>query len=131
MPLLAKEFNPRVAQSLVRLGRLAQENRQLIDLVVGPLLESAMVSCSNVRVELACGPLVGQSLHLVREMFVRLWRDQGWPRMDMAEGKWSQLAELAQTRDTDPAAFTLPGEIQVRRCDETIVLERLSPAKSR
>jgi len=49
--------------------------------------------------------------HLRSEVFVALWRREGWPRRDMTAAHYRRLAELA--RDDDGGAIDFPGGVRV------------------
>lgn len=112
MPLLADQFNPRVAESLIRLGRLAREAQGVVDGAVEPLWETAIIQRAADRVELDRAVLRGPSPFLLRAFLVTLWKAQGWPMADMDERQWTRLGEFIRNRDRSPRGFTLPGAIQ-------------------
>ncbi len=125
MPLLAEQYNPQVASSLVRLGNLAREAQQVVDAAVEPLLEMAVTLRTQERVELVRARLFNSSPFLVREVFLRIWKMQRWPRQDMSEAKWNQLSDLTRAERPSPSTSTLPGNIQVEVRDDAIILVRL------
>ena len=57
-------------------------------------------------------PLAGLDPHLVAEMFVALWRREGWPQRDMTARHYESLARATQL--PDPPANSLPGGIRTR-----------------
>ncbi len=134
LPMLAQQFNPQVVSSLLRLGDLARESQQVIDAVVDPLLEESVTHRAADHVELACTPLVDQSPFLVRELLIRIWKWQDWPRQDMGELRWRQLCDLIQSAsiadqqtaqsDSVHSSMTLPGNIRARRDDQRLTLHK-------
>ncbi len=80
---------------------------------------------ANVR--LNCAPLSNSNRHLVREMFVVLWRQNNWPLQDMGFAQWEALAEMAQSENPN-AVRIFPGEISVRRTADELVLVLLAKA---
>ena len=50
-----------------------------------------------------------ENRHLLREMFVAIWREHGWPRQAMGFAEWDALAEMLLDPRSPPR--TLPGGI--------------------
>lgn len=123
MPLLEQQFNPQTVPSLLRLANLAREAQQVIDSVVEPLPAAAVVHRTADCVDLTLAPLLSQPHYLVRELFVRVWRLQHWPRQDMSEAKWGELGDLVQ-HDSQARHLTLPGGVQVKVLHDAMVLRR-------
>jgi tRNA(Ile)-lysidine synthase len=129
LPELAARFNPNVVEALLRLGGLAGEVRSAMDSFVEQLAERAVreaTSC-EARVELGC--LRGESRYLVRELFMAIWRRQGWPLRDMGLSQWDLLADMAQQaaapQTTHPQRYTLPGRVFVETGPGVLRLRRL------
>ncbi len=59
--------------------------------------------------------------HLVRELFVALWRRQGWPARDMGFAHWDALALMA-IGDNGDAKRVFPGAITVSKDNGQIEL---------
>lgn len=120
IPLLQRDYNPRVKSALLRLSAQASESaegmRELADRVLGQaVLEQQPDNC-RVRVDL----LQDQPRALVREVFVRLWIAQQWPRQRMGHTEWERLAGLVWSG----RGMTLPGPIEARRRGNVITLEK-------
>lgn len=113
LPQLAEQYNPAVAEALLRLGQLAGEIQQVLDAQVEALCQ-AVVTCEDDRVRIACGPLANQPRYLVRELFVALWRQQDWPRQAMGFAQWERLADLALSAEPGKAMFPGPVEAEKR-----------------
>jgi hypothetical protein len=71
-----------------------------------------------------CAKLSGVSRHVVREMFVALWRDLNWPRQDMGFAEWDALADMAQQQRASIAARIFPGEVAATRSADRMQLKR-------
>jgi tRNA(Ile)-lysidine synthase len=122
MPLLARQFNPRVEEALLRLGRLAGEVQQVVAEQVETLLERAAAFPSGEQAILDRRGLLGQPRHLLRELLIRIWRRQGWPRQAMGGAQWEQLADLLL--DGGPRQ-TFPGAILAEVVEDALHLTRL------
>jgi hypothetical protein len=62
--------------------------------------------------------LAGLDRHLVAEIFVALWRREGWGRRDMTARHYAALARMALAAGDPsaavPSAVDLPGGVRVR-----------------
>ncbi len=108
--------------SILRLSRQADEVQETLVWVVNELLDRALLSSSIETIELSCEALETLPRHLVREVFVEVWRKQGWPRQQMGFSEWDRLAELVHTSDR----FHVSGRIDCRQKRGKILLERES-----
>lgn len=122
LPLLQREFNPQVAEALLRLGALAGQAQDVIGGLVGKLTAEC-VSTSNSQVTVDCRRLADCHEYLVRELFVEIWRQQNWPLHAMGFDEWNKLAVMARLAAAlAPAAKpadevrtrTLPGKIRAQ-----------------
>ncbi len=121
LPLLAGQLNPQVARSLLRLGQMAGEAQEVIDQLVDPLVDAAVLQRTRTKVEICRPALYDAHPYLVREVLKRIWIAQGWPLQAMGGDKWQQLAALVGQSPSE-SAITLPGNIQARCCDRTLRL---------
>jgi tRNA(Ile)-lysidine synthase len=125
LPLLADNYNPSVIDSLLRLGRLAAEAQQAIEPQVARLYSAAVTQVA-ASVAVACLPLAGEPRHLVREVLLLVWREQGWPLQSMGFDEWQRLAQLiAQPASAAETRQILPGNISAQKTGERLVLARL------
>ena len=124
LPILIRDYNPRVVPALLRLGNAAQQARQLVETLVEPLWQAAVTSHGLGHVEVARAALRDQPPFLVRELLLRIWMAQHWPLQDMSEAKWLQLCQLVQGEPSakGPARITLPGNIDATAHRETLSL---------
>ena len=118
LPLLEQEFNSHVSEALCRLGQQAEESQQALDLLARELLDRALTHSEPQECRLCCKALHSQPRHLVREVFIALWRRFEWPRQKMGYAHWDQLVDIAWTG----GAATLPGNIDVRRTGSELML---------
>ncbi len=126
LPLLAREFNPRIQSALLRLGQQAQEvYGQEAELADG-LLDEALIESTPLHCRLSCRLFEGQPAHRIREAFVRLWCRLDWPRRQMGFTDWGRLVQMLAP---DQAAIVLPGKITARRREDLLMLSReITPA---
>ena len=106
--------------SVLRLSRQADEVQQTLVWVVNEVLDRALVSSSAKTVELSVDALESLPKHLLREVFVEIWRRQGWPRQQMGFVEWERLADLVHSSDR----FHVSGRIDCRQKRGKIFLER-------
>ena len=126
LPHLAEHYNPRVVEALLRLGTSAAEVHEIARRRAAELLEQVLGYSTHNEVHIDCRPLAGEHLSLVQEMFVRLWREQDWPRRAMASAHWRRLAVFTRP-DTGQRLprFVLPGNILAKKTGEQLSLSRL------
>lgn len=122
LPWLENQGFDSVRESLVRLSAQASDFQESLDWVANEVLDRAIVECSPDRCELAVEDLSFLPRHLLREVFVQLWRRQDWPRQEMGFADWERLAELVG----EPTRFHLAGKIDCRQKRGKILLERSS-----
>jgi tRNA(Ile)-lysidine synthase len=127
LPLLAREFNPRIEEVLLRLGRLADEVQQVLAPLVDALMERAVTCPGAEQAILNRRELLGQPRYLLRELLIRVWRRQGWPLQAMGGVQWEQLAEmLVPEKERHPFSQQIfPGAILAEVTAEALQLIRL------
>jgi tRNA(Ile)-lysidine synthase len=134
LPLVREKFNPDIDSALARLAELAGDAQRIIERIADDLLDRCLgrptaQSAANGSVTLGLGPIESVERHLVRELFVAIWRHQNWPLQDMGFADWNALAEMALSNGDDQgsttAKGTFPGGILVeRRADSSLLLTR-------
>ena len=112
LPQLARQYNPNVVEALVRLGTLARENQAALEPIIEDLKRSAVQDRRNDAVVMNRPRLQGVDRHVVRELFVAIWRLQGWTEQGMTFDHWQRLAEFAQSETA--AKIVMPGNILVQ-----------------
>lgn len=131
LPLLARDYSPAVVESLLRLGKLAADARDVIEDLSERILERSVIEHDANRVVLDCRQLAGEHRHLVRGVLLAVWRRQAWPLQSMGFAEWDMLAGLALEPvhlDGGEAASqtqTLSGAISARRVRNELVLARV------
>jgi len=136
LPMIARDYNPRVIDSLVRLSAQAAEAKAVIDGLVAELSTHSVKRREPGVVEIALAPLAAVPRHLVRELFRTAWREQNWPLQAMGFDEWEQLAGMAlrsvthsHTSQADregprPTKRVFPGGVVVECRREVLSLHR-------
>ena len=107
---------PSASESLVRLGRQASLVAAAIRSAAEHLLEIHASLHADGSVVVRPRDLAGLDRHLVAEVFVALWRREGWPQQGMTARHYAALAELVAHPERIPTvslATDLPGGIRV------------------
>jgi tRNA(Ile)-lysidine synthase len=120
LPTLEQEYGPQVRDSFLRLAEQADELQSTIETAANRLLTASLTDASPEICRLDCRPLANQPRHLVREVFVSLWRKQKWPRQRMGFDDWDRLYHLVN----DGGKLSLPGKIEATRRGTLLVLSR-------
>jgi tRNA(Ile)-lysidine synthase len=124
LPRLAAEYNPKVADALVRLGELAAAS----DRAARPVLERA---AREATLEIGADAVVLLNFRLARlprplraEVIRLAWRRAGWPEAGMDAARWLRLAAMVRR---DRGRFSIGGGIDVWLSADIL---RLAPAPS-
>jgi tRNA(Ile)-lysidine synthase len=96
LPRLARDYNPRVAEALVRLGMLAEASERVLEARLRDLEAAVITSFSHEHVELRRDGLLALPVFLRSELLRRIWRRAGWPEQGMTASRWRRLAVLAR-----------------------------------
>ena len=96
LPAIQASYNPRVVESLLRLGQLAREAQQALAQQVVGLMDECVSRRDAQGAGIDCAPLAKRNAHVVREVFLRLWHEQGWPRQAMGYQQWDRLCQLVR-----------------------------------
>ncbi len=123
LPRLASEYNADVAGALLRLADVAREAQQLIDADATKLLEQAVIPSQPITID--CRRLAHEPRHLIREMFVAIWRQERWPLQSMGFTEWDSLASIALDHSPASRSLNLPGNIRAQKTGEQLTLARL------
>ncbi|MEX2114949.1 MAG: tRNA lysidine(34) synthetase TilS [Pirellulales bacterium] len=121
LPLIEREYRSTAVEALVRLATLAGDAQRLVDAAASDLLDRAIAVSAAGRATLDCRLLSTADRHLVREVFVTLWRRQAWPMQDMGYAEWDALAGMARGELGD-SQRVFPGAITARKVDEQFEL---------
>ena len=99
LPKLAADYNPRVAEALVRLGRLAAASGRALAADVRAMAKAATITVAPHCVVLKHPFLSALPSHLRAEVLRRVWRQVGWPEGEMSARRWRRLSALVQQRE--------------------------------
>ena len=121
---------PAATAALVRLGQQAAVVAGAVRSAAEHLLESHSQRHADGAVVILVQRLAWLDRHLVAEIFVALWRREGWPQRDMAARHYATLARMAiaasDTAMIAPPAVDLPGGVRVRTgAAGMLVVERI------
>lgn len=120
LPLLRRDYNPRVVEVLSRLAAQAEEVSQEEDAAAAKLLSRAERPRAGELVVLDAATLAMAPGRVVRAALRRVWRREGWPMGEMGYGQWRRLEGLARA---ETGAQDLPGGVRARRHGRVLVLE--------
>jgi tRNA(Ile)-lysidine synthase len=95
LPRLAAEYNPDIADALVRLGALSGASQRAMAAFAAGLEDVAVLDASPDRVLLDRSRLAPAPWFLRAEIVRRSWRRAGWPERGMSARRWRRLASLA------------------------------------
>jgi tRNA(Ile)-lysidine synthase len=136
LPVLEHTYNRNVVEAILRLSDTAAGAQSVIDELVDGLFDEA-VAIDDERdiVAVSRDVVLGVNLHLVRELFVRIWREMGWPQQQMGLAEWTELALVAAgeehdadsdewRRDDAPYKRSFPGKVCAAKRDAELVLMR-------
>lgn len=123
LPRLREAIGPQVDQSLVRLSSQAAECQAVVDDLVDELWEATVAVDDATTVRIEVSRLQSVRPYLVRELLVRIWKQQNWPRQDMSQLHWQKLSDLV-FRQADAVADVLPGAIRAAREADELILKR-------
>lgn len=120
LPALQELIAGDVVENLLQLGRQAAEIVEPVRNEARRLLDQLMEDSGNTVLlhfdRLGDPP----SQSVLREMFVELWRQRGWPRGQMTSARWEELAEAFITRSSAKRMF--PGGVHVQILGQTMQL---------
>lgn len=120
LPRLAKQFNPRVGDALLRLGVLAAEAGAVIDRLVDELTSRCVADVGPDTVRIDAAALADQSRYVTREVLIAAWRGRGWPLGAMGFAEWDALA--AMLRGEGPRKQVFPGAVTAEMASEGLLL---------
>jgi tRNA(Ile)-lysidine synthase len=112
LPLLTRDYNPRVREVLGRLALQAADWHDEIEAKAAELLRRAEQPRAGALVVLDAELLECSTAAQVRGLWRYLWERERWPRREMGYREWERLARLCLG---GPRALDLPGGIRVRR----------------
>jgi tRNA(Ile)-lysidine synthase len=131
LPLLATDYNPRIADALLRLASLAREAQAVLAPQLVELTERCVLAADSSRILIDTTVLSAAPRYLVRETLISAWRGQGWPMQAMGFEEWQLLAALAtdSVNEARSRKRVLPGEILAEWQGDRLVLSRAGSRK--
>ena len=126
LPRLASEYNPNVANALVRLGEHARSSGRGIAATLRALEAEAVTSVTPDRVVLDRGALAKVPRFLRAEVLRRSWRRAGWPERGMSAQRWRRLTALSRRGET--RGLSIGAGVSVRTEGPSLILDRPDPA---
>jgi tRNA(Ile)-lysidine synthase len=120
LPWVETHIHPGARESVLRLSEQAAEYAQHVRGQATELLTRSVMHRGQVEVILDAAPIRDAALLIVRQMFVEVWREQGWPEQAMGAAEWKRLAEWAQSDAF--SAPTLPSGIRATKKAGSITL---------
>lgn len=126
LPLLARDYNPRVAEALVRLAGQADEAYRAEEDAALRLLAAAERPRAGTLIVLDAATLAAAPPPQVRAAVRQLWRREGWPIGEMGHADYARVAALA----SGTGAHDLPGGVRARRRGRVLQIGPVSPCRS-
>jgi tRNA(Ile)-lysidine synthase len=120
LPVLETEFGTQIRETVLRLAEQADEFQSSIEADADRLLAASLADESAEICRVDCRRLENQPRHLVREIFVALWRRENWPRQHMGFAEWDRLYQLTR----GGVKIVLPGNLEATRRGTLIVIRR-------
>ncbi len=124
LPALERDYNPRVAEAVQRLGDLARQAQHVLDALVASLHTRCVTIAATGHVRVACEPLRDQAPFLVRELLIALWREQQWPLRNMSGAKWNELCRLVHSPPGTRQVVIFPGQVRAECTGHVLELTR-------
>jgi tRNA(Ile)-lysidine synthase len=118
LPALDREFGTQVRDSILRMAEQARDLQSTIEELAEGIFNRCVEDETPDLVRLNAEILEDQPRHLVREVFVCLWKRKGWPRQAVGFCDWDRLARLV----SETGSATLPGNIAVTRRGKLLVI---------
>lgn len=115
---------PACTDAIVRLGRQAATVAAAVRSAAERLLDEFARREPDGSVVVRTAGLAGLDAHLVAEVFVALWRREGWPQRDMTAEHYATLARFVGDSAKQSTAADLPGAIHVATTTAEIRLRR-------
>jgi tRNA(Ile)-lysidine synthase len=122
LPRIAREYNPRVAEALVRLGTLAGAVERGLEATLIELEQAVQISAEEDRIILKRPVFLQAPRFLQADILRRFWRRAGWPEAGMDARRWRRLAVLAKR---DGIKASVGGGVLFSTHDLFIGLERV------
>lgn len=115
---------PACTDAIIRLGRQAAVLAAALRSAAERLLDDHARRETDGTVVLRIGGMAGLDSHLLAEVFVALWRREGWPQRDMTAEHYATLARFVGDSAKRSTAADLPGAVHVAATTAEIRLRR-------
>ncbi len=120
-----EQYNPRVVESLHRMGQLSAGENRWIESLVSPVFERAVSDRSTGRLVMDTGILVSQPEPVARRMVRKAILEVKGSLRRMAFRHVDAVLELARRSAGPGAQLHLPGNVRVTRCGNGMGAEGL------
>jgi tRNA(Ile)-lysidine synthase len=124
LPLIQRDYNPRIKEALCRLAGLADEAQAVLRRYAAELEDRSLLRRTKHEAVLDCFPLAHVEPYLVSQLMMSVWEKQGWPLQAMSLDKWRQLTRLIHSSGVVPEKADFPGGISVERVANELTLSR-------
>lgn len=121
LPRLAQDYNPRIIESLVRLGRLARAADRAARARAETQLAALALNIEPSRIDLDRPALAALVDDERAEVLRRAWQRAGWPELGMGWKRWRRLAALA---DQPRARASIGHGVEASATKRRLTLER-------
>jgi tRNA(Ile)-lysidine synthase len=91
LPILREEFNPKTDEAVERFARLAAENEEVLEELIGEMMESVILRQTPDEIILDSSKLQSRGTATLREFFVRLWKRNGWSLQNLGFEQWASF----------------------------------------
>lgn len=112
LPLLKQEYSSNIGESLLNLSRQAGDIQLLLEEEARTILKQVLLDSDQSTVRIDKLELATHPRHLIREVFVQLWRQNDWPRQRMTFEHWDRLAGVILN---EQEGTSLPGPFTAKR----------------
>jgi tRNA(Ile)-lysidine synthase len=120
LPLLERDYNPRVREAILRLAQIAGQADELLTVQARHYLdECAKKIAGGVEIDLAS--ISNVQPVIVRQILLLAWQEEGWPLQDMSQARWDLLGAMTQP-GIRPAPQMFPGGIRAERVADALRL---------
>ena len=117
LPKLAEDYNPAVAEALVRLGRLARLANRAMIREAGRSAKRAIIAVDAGRIVLDRSVLVTLPASDRAEVVRLAWRRAGWPEGGMDAGRWGRVAGMV-------GRLSVGGGVEATLTADQLILDR-------
>lgn len=122
LPQLARDYNPRIVETLAHLATQAEEMQAALRPAVEELLKVSLRRSDATGFELDCAAFRASPRHLVREVLIAAWTETGLPLQAMGFAEWDALAEMV-IADV-PSKRMLPGGVTAECLETSLRIQR-------